>query len=88
MLAASDLQHMSQPMQHIAYPISRTAPGQLFFTARRQRSLFASLVAALHWSRRVQARRVLRRHRHLIDKHRSGSVTAFPQECTGLNDAD
>jgi phage gp37-like protein len=75
-------------MRPAAYPISRTAPAQLLFNARRQRSLFASLIAALHWSRRAQARRVLRQHQHLIDKHRSGGVTAYPRKCTGLNDAD
>jgi hypothetical protein len=30
-------------------------------------SFFASLIAALHHSRRVQARRTLRQYRHLID---------------------
>jgi len=74
-------------MQHAAYPISRTAPAQWFFSARRQRSLFASVLAALHWSRRMQARRVLRQHRHLIDKHRSGMQPAG-KKCTGVNDVD
>jgi hypothetical protein len=31
-------------------------------------SLFASFIAALHHSRRVQSRRLLRQYRHLIDQ--------------------
>jgi hypothetical protein len=33
---------------------------------RRRNSAFAHFIGALHFSRRIEARRLLRRHRHLI----------------------
>jgi hypothetical protein len=55
-------------MRHASYPAAATAPHEA--AVRRHKparsSLFASLLEALHDSRRAQVRRVLRQYRHLI----------------------
>jgi hypothetical protein len=44
----------------------RAAAHPVFGRRTRQKSLFVRIIEALHISRRIEARRLLRRHRHLI----------------------
>jgi hypothetical protein len=46
----------------------RAAVQPAFGRRPRRNSIFARIVAALHVSRRIEARRLLRRYRHLISE--------------------
>jgi hypothetical protein len=59
-------------MRDGSYPMSATVPSAFtsgHFKAKpktKQKSVLAWLVAALHRARRIQARRILQQHRHLV----------------------
>jgi hypothetical protein len=46
--------------------IDSAAPS--FQQKARRRGFFTALIEALHHSRRLEAQRVIRRHRHLVDE--------------------
>ena len=64
-------------MRHASYPYPAAATASREAAARGQkasrRGIFASIVEALHDSRRLQARRILRQYRHLIVQPEEGS---------------
>jgi hypothetical protein len=57
----------------------RAAVQPAFGRRTRRNSIFARFVEALHLSRRIEARRLLRRYRHLIAEDFQGqSITTSP----------
>ncbi|WP_426439485.1 hypothetical protein [Bradyrhizobium genosp. P] len=55
-------------MKHIAFPAAGVTPVSIIPFGKRRRGLFASILGALHYTRRIQARRVLKQYQHLIDR--------------------
>ncbi|QPF84282.1 hypothetical protein IC762_32475 [Bradyrhizobium genosp. L] len=55
-------------MKHIALPVTGATPVGVVSFGGRRKSLFASIISALHHTRRIQARRVLKQHQHLFDR--------------------
>ncbi|GIQ77710.1 hypothetical protein BraRD5C2_61600 [Bradyrhizobium sp. RD5-C2] len=55
-------------MKHISLPVAGVMPVTPIQFRRRRKGLFAAIVGAIHYSRRVQARRVLKQYQHLIDR--------------------
>jgi len=55
-------------MKYSSIPWARTA--RTTFAARKNTGFFARILESLHHSRRLQAQRFLRTHRHLIDGSR------------------
>lgn len=62
-------------MGHVSYPAARLAASESAFSRpkTKRRSFFASVIAALHDSRRLEAQRILRRYQHLIPHPEEGS---------------
>jgi hypothetical protein len=61
-------------MRHASYPAAGLAASESAFSGpkTKRRSFFASLIAALHHSRRLEAQRVLRRYQHLVPHPEEG----------------
>ena len=56
-------------MKHVSIPTAGVTPAiSTPLVQKPKRGFFASILAALHHSRRLQARRVLRQHRELISR--------------------
>ncbi|KJC57173.1 hypothetical protein UP10_29250 [Bradyrhizobium sp. LTSPM299] len=55
-------------MKHVSLPAMGVTPVTLVPFGRRRKGLFASILDALHHSRQAQARRVIKRYQHLIDR--------------------
>jgi hypothetical protein len=59
-------------LRYASFPSAGVRPAPTAGFGGKRKSLFASfftsLIAALHHSRRIQARRTLRQYRHLIDQ--------------------
>jgi hypothetical protein len=59
-------------LRYASLPTAGVRPARTAAFGGKRKSLFASffasLIAALHHSRRIQARRTLRQYRHLIDQ--------------------
>jgi hypothetical protein len=55
-------------MKRISLPAMGVMPVTLVQFGRRRKGLFASILGAIHYSRRLQARRVLKQYQHLIDR--------------------
>lgn len=55
-------------MKHISLPVTGVMPVTPVRYGRRRKGLFTALLGAVHFSRRAQARRVLKQHQHLIDR--------------------
>jgi hypothetical protein len=55
-----------QTLKHVSIPAAGVTPATTIPSAHRPKSVFASVLAALHHSRRIQARRILGQYRHLI----------------------
>ena len=54
-------------MRNVSHPSAGLAPlASDFRIEKEERSIFAFITSALHCSRRLQARRILRRYEHLI----------------------
>jgi len=57
-------------LKHASFPAAAIAPAATISSSSKPKSIFASIFAsildALHHSRRIQARRVLGQYRHLI----------------------
>ena len=73
-------------MTHASYSADGIESARPVISIRpsRRTSIFAFILDALHHSRRIQSRRVLRHYRHLISHGDQG--TAFPQP--NLEDRD
>jgi hypothetical protein len=54
-------------MTYASLPSAGLRPARTISFGGKPKSLLASFLAALHHSRRIQSRRVLRQYRHLID---------------------
>jgi len=52
--------------KHESFPVAETGFAAIISFPWNRKSLFARMLDALHQSRRMQARRVVRRYRHLI----------------------
>ena len=55
-------------MKHISLSVTGVMPVTLIRFRRGRKGLFATILGAIHYSRRIQARRVLRQYQHLIDR--------------------
>ncbi|MGF6310396.1 hypothetical protein ABIB82_004500 [Bradyrhizobium sp. i1.8.4] len=55
-------------MKHISLPVTGVMPVTPVQFRRRRKGLFAAILGAIHFSRRAQARRVLKQYQHLIDR--------------------
>ncbi|GKQ51570.1 hypothetical protein BRSPCE3_24250 [Bradyrhizobium sp. Ce-3] len=55
-------------MKHISLPVIGVMPITHIQFGRRRKGLFAAILGAMHTSRRIQARRILKQHQHLIDR--------------------
>ncbi|MHC2337964.1 hypothetical protein [Bradyrhizobium sp. USDA 4454] len=55
-------------MKHISLPVTGVRPVTHIQFRRRRNGLFAAILGAIYYSRRIQARRVLKQYRHLIDR--------------------
>ncbi|MGY3440824.1 MULTISPECIES: hypothetical protein [unclassified Bradyrhizobium] len=55
-------------MKHISLPVTGVMPVTHVQFARRRKGLFAAILGAIHYSRRIQACRVLKQYQHLIDR--------------------
>jgi hypothetical protein len=59
-------------LRYASFPPAGIRPARTAAFSGKRKSLFASffasLIATLHHSRRIQARRTLRQYRHLIDQ--------------------
>ncbi len=71
-------------MKHAAFPTAGATPVTAVPFGDKPKSLFASLLDALHDSRRIQARRVIAQYRDLISH--GDQRTAFPP--TNLENRD
>jgi hypothetical protein len=61
-------------MRHALFGVPEISSSQYASRSKtvKRRGFFASIIAALHYSRRCQARRILREYRHLIaDPHQT-----------------
>jgi hypothetical protein len=76
-------------MKQALYPTDAAiaVSGALRGQKSKRRSIFASLIAALQHSRRLQARRVLRQYRHLIAAHPSSEIQNLNLKNGGLQNA-
>jgi hypothetical protein len=63
-----------QALKHASFPAAGASP---VTTLHSGTGLFASILGALHHTRRIQSRRVLRQYRHLMSH--GDQRTAFPQ---------
>jgi len=59
-------------MRHASFPVTRSSVPAPFRERRGQRGLFASILGALHRSRRLQAQRILQRYRYLAARPATG----------------
>jgi hypothetical protein len=59
-------------MKYASIPWARAAPSTI--ASRKNTGLFARILEGLHHSRRLQARRFLRTHRHLIADSRDDNI--------------
>jgi len=61
-------------MRHASFPAAGISSLQYASDSKtiRRRSIFAAVIAALHHSRRLQARRILRQYQHLISPPKEG----------------
>jgi hypothetical protein len=55
-------------MKHISFPAAGLMPVTIIPFGKRRKGLFASIPGALHHTRRIQARRVIKQYQHLIDR--------------------
>jgi hypothetical protein len=59
-------------LRYASFPSAGIRPARTFTFGGKRKGVFASffvsLISTLHHSRRIQARRVLRQYRHLIDQ--------------------
>jgi hypothetical protein len=55
-------------LRYASFPSAGVRPARTASFGGKRKSLFAAFLAALHHSRRIQSRRVLRQYRHLIDQ--------------------
>jgi hypothetical protein len=55
-------------MKHVSLPAMGVTLVALIPFGGRRKGLFASILGALHHARKVQARRVIKRYQHLIDR--------------------
>ena len=55
-------------MKHISLPVTGVMPVTLIHFGRRRKGLFAAILSAMHSTRRLQTRRVLKQYQHLIDR--------------------
>jgi hypothetical protein len=53
-------------LKHVSFPAAGVTPVTTIPSVRKPKSLFATILAALHHTRRIQAHRVLRQYRHLL----------------------
>jgi hypothetical protein len=56
-------------LKHASFPAAAVTPAATISSGSRPKSIFASLLDALHHSRRVQTRRVLTQYGHLVSPH-------------------
>jgi hypothetical protein len=63
-------------MKQVSYPLVGVASGSSLFRIKKpkQRNILGFVIAALHYSRRLQARRVLRQYRHLIAQSEENGI--------------
>jgi hypothetical protein len=52
--------------KHASFPAAETRSATIISFPWKRKNLFARMLDALHQSRRIQARNVVRRYRHLI----------------------
>ena len=71
-------------MKHASFPAAGTTAVTVIPLGDKPKSLFASLLDALHHSRRIQAQCVLRQYRHLMSH--GDQRRAIPQ--TNLENRD
>jgi len=64
-------------LKHASFPAAGITPVTAIPLGNKPKSFFASLLGALHDSRRLQARRVLRQYHHLISH--GDQRSALPQ---------
>jgi hypothetical protein len=63
-------------MRHALFSTSTFSSPAISEDTPKRRSLFASLLEALHHSRRLQAQRALRQYRHLIARPDAAGATS------------
>ena len=66
MLRGGGLQDEGFVLKHASFPAAETRSATIISFPWKRKSLFARVLDAMHQSRRNQARRIVRRYRHLI----------------------